>query len=391
NIEEVEIKNIETSMFSSLENLESISFKKYSYCLYVSSVSKCRPLADGISSNNQLLYKPIFRYTNWVICFATCAGNIMVLFGRYIFQDENRVLSLIIKNLAVSDFLMSIYLLLIGIQDMRYRNIYYTEAQDWISSWGCTITGMIAMVSSEVSVLLLMFMSVDRFLVIVVPYGRYSPLTMREAIFALIFIWSLGFILAIFPAFSYLSTTRFYGVNGLCFPLHIDDPYLIGWEYSAVIFFGINATSLIIITFVYIGMFISIWRTRNATTLPAKDYQFAIRFFFIVLTDVTCWLPIITIKAAAFLGAKISDDLYGWLVVFILPINSALNPILYTFTTPKYRIQIIKKVPSLIKETTNSSKNNGKKKSVADPDDSELTYGNGGNFNSNVKIVVNKF
>lgn len=28
--------------------------------------------------------------------------------------------------------------------------------------------------------------------------------------------------------------------------------------------------------------------------------------------------------------------MYGWLVVFVLPLNSALNPILYTFTTPKY-------------------------------------------------------
>lgn len=53
-------------------------------------------------------------------------------------------------------------------------------------------------------------------------------------------------------------------------------------------------------------MFISIWKTRNATNLPANDYHFAIRFFFIVFTDVTCWLPIVTIKAVAFLGVGIS-------------------------------------------------------------------------------------
>lgn len=32
--------------------------------------------------------------------------------------------------------------------------------------------------------------------------------------------------------------------------------------------------------------------------------------------------------------------MYAWLVVFILPLNSAVNPLLYTFTTPKYRDQI---------------------------------------------------
>lgn len=36
-----------------------------------------------------------------------------------------------------------------------------------------------------------------------------------------------------------------------------------------------------------------------------------------------------------------SADLYAWLVVFILPLNSAINPLLYTFTTPKYRDKFV--------------------------------------------------
>lgn len=36
-------------------------------------------------------------------------------------------------------------------------------------------------------------------------------------------------------------------------------------------------------------------------------------------------------------------DLYAFLVVFVLPLNSAVNPILYTFTTTKYRNQFISK------------------------------------------------
>lgn len=34
-------------------------------------------------------------------------------------------------------------------------------------------------------------------------------------------------------------------------------------------------------------------------------------------------------------------DICAFLVVFVLPLNSAVNPILYTFTTPKYRNQVL--------------------------------------------------
>jgi hypothetical protein len=41
-------------------------------------------------------------------------------------------------------------------------------------------------------------------------------------------------------------------------------------------------------------------------------------------------------------SSHVSADLYAWVVVFILPVNSAVNPLLYTFTTPKYRGQFFK-------------------------------------------------
>jgi hypothetical protein len=31
-----------------------------------------------------------------------------------------------------------------------------------------------------------------------------------------------------------------------------------------------------------------------------------------------------------------TDKFYAWLTVLVLPINSALNPLIYTFTTPSF-------------------------------------------------------
>lgn len=47
NLDDILIDNIDISMFDQLINLESIYFKKYSYCSYAPSVPRCRPLSDG--------------------------------------------------------------------------------------------------------------------------------------------------------------------------------------------------------------------------------------------------------------------------------------------------------------------------------------------------------
>ena len=46
----------------------------------------------------------------------------------------------------------------------------------------------------------------------------------------------------------------------------------------------------------YAGLFISIWHTRRATPLAAVDMDFALRFFFIVLTNLMCWAPVYVLR-----------------------------------------------------------------------------------------------
>lgn len=95
---------------------------------------------------------------------------------------------------------MGIYLLIIGIHDMKFRDKYNSEAFKWMTSWTCTITGIVGMISCEVSVLLLLFMSIDRFLLIAVPFGsRYGSLNIKETVLILFVIWILGVTIAVVP------------------------------------------------------------------------------------------------------------------------------------------------------------------------------------------------
>ncbi|XP_030562535.1 relaxin receptor 2 [Drosophila novamexicana] len=343
NLTGIEFERIDFAALNEIRNLKYIVFDRFYYCSMTPHVLMCKPKSDGVSSLKDLLSKPSLRHSTWFMATLSIAGNLMVLWGRFIYRDENVAVTMVIRNLALADLLMGFYLLIIGVQDFRFRDEYHKVARDWISSWQCKAIGTLAVSSSEVSMLILAFMSLERFLLIADPFRGHRAISVRIIYFSLLCIWVTGVGLAITPVVIWSSsTTDFYGTHsGTCFPLFIHEAYPLGWQYSAFVFLGVNLLLLLMIALLYTALLISIWRTRSATPLSLLDCEFAVRFFFIVLTDMLCWAPIIAMKIWVFFKYNISDDIYAWLVVFILPLNSAVNPLLYTFTTPKYRNQIL--------------------------------------------------
>ncbi|XP_071043338.1 relaxin receptor 1 [Parasteatoda tepidariorum] len=331
----LEIKNIDIQLFYPLTSLEFIYFKKFLYCSYVPYVRICIPKTDGLSSTEHLLVWPALRMSVWIVALMTCIGNTVVLSWRALSRKEDEILSLLIKNLAFADLLMGIYLIAIGAQDVSFRDKYNEYAHGWMSSWHCTTCGIVAMGSSEVSVLILSLITFERYRCI---RSNIRVITISGARNILGVIWAVGFTLAILPAFNWYDEQGFYTSNGLCFPLHIDDPFMLGWQYSAFVFFGINFPAVVLIIILYGNMF-SLIKHNRGSARPVnlsqnEDTILAIRFFFIVLTDCLCWIPIVVIKMLALTGINISHTLYACVVVFILPINSALNPLLYTIAAP---------------------------------------------------------
>ena len=51
---------------------------------------------------------------------------------------------------AAADFIMGVYLLLIGTSDVIYRHQYNRYALSWMDSWGCQSAGFLALLSCEV-------------------------------------------------------------------------------------------------------------------------------------------------------------------------------------------------------------------------------------------------
>lgn len=167
----------------------------------------------------------------------------------------------------------------------------------------------------------------------------------------------------------------------MCFPLHLQEGFPLGWQYSTFVFLGVNFFLLVTIIVLYGALLYSIWRTRKATEVANFDFDFAIRFFFIVFADGICWVPIMLSKMLVLFSFEISgkrsainnfiqirgwshvflfvDDLNSWLVVIVLPLNAAINPMLYTFTTPKYRKQVLTQSWNILNSRRDTNKTEG--------------------------------
>ncbi|XP_061643278.1 relaxin receptor 1 isoform X1 [Phyllopteryx taeniolatus] len=340
-IEGIEIANIQRRMFEPLKYLTHIYFKKFQYCGYAPHVRSCKPNTDGISSFEDLLANIVLRVFVWVVSATTCFGNIFVICMRSYIRSENKLHAMCIISLCCADGLMGIYLFMIGVYDLKFRGEYNRHAQAWMDSGQCQVVGSLAMLSTEVSVLLLTYLTLEKYICIVYPF-RYLTPGWRRTVTMLLGIWVFGFMVAFLPLACKGLFRNFYGTNGVCFPLHSEQPETL-WThiYSIAIFLGLNLVAFLIIVLSYASMFYNIQRTGTQTTKYSnhikKEVTIAKRFFSIVITDSLCWIPIFVLKILSLLQVEIPGTITSWVVIFILPINSALNPILYTLTTRPFR------------------------------------------------------
>ena len=276
------------------------------------------------------------RLSIWILGSIALVGNAFVVIWRLKTKSESKVHALLLLNLAFADFFMGIYLISIAAVDVFYRGKYFIYNDSWKRSALCQFSGFVSTISSEASVFILTIMTVDRYVTIVHPF-RHIGLSVRGAYVALFLTWLIAFILAGVPLTGIDYFKEFYARSGVCLPLHLTANKPIGWEYSVFLFLALNFASFMLIVVLYLVMFLKIQNTREMSGAGAAVSSIGTRMVFIVLTDFSCWIPIIIIGIASLLGMEASPSVYAWIAVFVLPLNSALNPILYTISTANFR------------------------------------------------------
>jgi hypothetical protein len=72
----------------------------------------------------------------------------------------------LVSSLCLADFLMGVCIAIIGAADVTFQGRYALYELIWLHSAACKVAGFLSLVSSEVSALIILLITLDRFLVL---------------------------------------------------------------------------------------------------------------------------------------------------------------------------------------------------------------------------------
>ena len=196
---------------------------EYATCCFIDK-ARCSfesPPSPFISCKRLLPYS-FLRVVIWFMCIGSITGNAAVLIMRYKQTSERRatVQLLLITNLAMSDILTGIYLLILLFVDLHYTEFFPSHSESWRHSVLCRIAGALSVLSSEHSVFLITLISCDRFMSIKFPFSN-ARLGTKSVRIVLVILWGIAFVISISSILIPVFSPNLYDVSEICVGLPI--------------------------------------------------------------------------------------------------------------------------------------------------------------------------
>ena len=227
-----------------------------------SSLIGCFAPVDLFSSCDDLLKDGALRAFIWILGLSALVGNVLVIALR-VFRKEavkaNPIQSRMIFNLAFSDLMMGLYMLIIASADQHYRGDYAIHADDWRNSGTCQFAGFLSALSSEVSVFLITLLSFDRLVCVVLSHKPALKMSDMSSKVTLGIIWAVGLVISLIP----LAFDQFYGRSSVCLGLPLTTDRREGYGYSVAIFLVLNFLCFLVTAGCYIAIYMKFYKSNS--------------------------------------------------------------------------------------------------------------------------------
>ena len=371
NVKGNKMTSITNETFSDLPKETNLVVSQQEICeCYVSDDVMCTSADDRspFLTCDRLLSDRVLVVVMWLIALNATWGNAFVLCQRKSKSKKNKVQNFLLGNLALSDLFMGLYMLLIASADIYFGEYFPMQAEAWRSGITCRITGTISIVSSEASVFFVTLISIDRF-VSVRYHNSRRKLGQKSSAVIVITLWIIALVLGVVPSSLAGKNDKFYDNSHVCIGLPLSKLQVYktnesevwteicsnddicywkqpiqsryfgevnGMVFASVMFLGLNFICYLVILACYVEIIRTVFKSSKRAGLNPdmkEQIRLTAKVAAIVLTDFACWFPIIIIGFLVQAGVlTLPPDVFAWCVTFVLPINSAINPYLYTIS-----------------------------------------------------------
>ena len=247
--------------FSSKSNTLNVFANQQEVCeCYVLSNVNCSAADDRSPylTCDRLLSTEALVVVMWLLGINALGGNLFVLLWRLKGSLTNKTNSMrqqractcttnsmLLQNLAASDLVMGIYMLIIASADLYYGDNFPMLSENWRSGITCRIAGAMSITSSEASVFFVTLISIDRFISIRFPFStrKLGKMTARVVI---MLTWMIAVALGTVPSILSGSSFKFYDNSHVCIglPLALTKNYTVeSHETRLLIEFGDQSTT----------------------------------------------------------------------------------------------------------------------------------------------------
>ena len=188
---------------------------------------ECDISSASVSTPTHLIGNAVLEIFLWIQMLLSIIGNGIVivktpkeLFNALRHRSTNRIAicnKIMILNLAIADFLMGCYLLFIIIKSLQFSGKYCSKLTEWLKGNQCAFVGVLAVVSSQTSVMLMVLMTSYRLYSITNPF-RVKKVRTRAIYSVIGIVWFIAILISVIPLFPSLK-------NKFATVLVINQPY----------------------------------------------------------------------------------------------------------------------------------------------------------------------
>lgn len=352
NLKVVELKNTSTKYMHSgafgnidLSHIFFVNTDNFCFCCIAPAKSVCSaPPPWYISCSRLLLDKLLLLFHIMVSSLISCLGTASVAVQQLCVKPSNAY-SYSVQAISLNDFFVAGYLGIIWIADLHFTDTFFLLGTVWRSSFVCFTASFTIMYVSLASALLLFFLSLARFMVVVQPVDS----NYKRKNFTLKCIASLCVVSSLHStAFSLvfaISNRRI--PTDICLPLV--DP-LDSTEANVLTYLVMSSQCIISLAVCILHILLAFTVRKSHKKVGGQSQNIhsftslIVHLISMTLTNIICWYPANTVYVLALVWNKYPMGMVVWTTVLATPVNSLLNPTIFTISCVRGYLKEIQKL-----------------------------------------------